>query len=111
MSYQNFKQDLQQRKGYETREENYEDGSIGIKLRQNGNEIGSITFIISEQSTGDKRPTQYRTGEEEEEVCNIIYISVNEEFQGRGFGYYLMLLASLYTKEKYPNISKVKLDD
>lgn len=111
MSYQNFKEHLQQSQGYEISEENYEDDSIGIKLRQNGNELGSITFIVSEQSTGYKRPTKYRKGDEEENVCSIIYISVNENFQGRGLGYYLMLLASLYTKQNYPNITKAKLDD
>lgn len=110
MSYQDIKEQLE-RQGYQVGEEIRLDNSIAIRIKKEDTEVGFITFFIGEQSVGYKRPTKYRIGDEEEVVCSINYISVNTEFQGRGLGYYLMLLASLYTKEHYPNITKAKLDD
>lgn len=97
--------------GYQVTSEVRQDESIFINIKQGDNNVGFITFMISEQSTGEKRPTKYRDEDEEELVCNIHFIEVNDEFKGKGFGYNLMLLAALYTKENYPNIVNVTLDD
>jgi hypothetical protein len=110
MSYQDIVQQLE-RQGYQVSGEVRADESILITLIQGGAEVGYITFMISEQSTGEKRATKYRIGDEETEVCSINFISVNSEFQGRGLGYYLMLLAALYTKEHFPTVTHAKLDD
>jgi hypothetical protein len=110
MSYNEIVEQLSA-KGYQVTSELREDDSIIINLIQRDTAVGFITFMISEQSTGDKRPTKYRVEDAEEEVCSIGFIEVSVPFQGNGFGYYLMLLASLYTKEHYPHITKVKLDD
>jgi len=88
-----------------------EDESVIINIKKGEDTIGFITFMISEQSTGVKRPNKYRTEDDEELVCHIHFIEVNDEFRGQGFGYYLMLLASLYTKEHFPNVTKATLDD
>lgn len=110
MSYQDIVRQLE-RQGYQVSGEVRADESILITLRQGGAEVGYITFMISEQSTGEKRATQYRTGDEEKEVCSINFISVNPGFQGRGLGYYFMLLAALYTKANFPGVTYAKLDD
>jgi hypothetical protein len=87
------------------------DDSVIINIMLGDVVVGFITFMISEQSTGEKRPTKYRVEDAEEEVCNIHFIEVTNDFQSKKFGYYLMLLAALYTKEHFPNITKATLDD
>lgn len=115
--YDSFKQQLQTENYQITEEKIYDDiGTeyIVIKIFQNSVEIGRITFAIAEHLIGSKRPTtsKYRPVEDiENSVCSISFIKVEPEFQGRGFGYYLMLLACLYTKQNYPGVAKVKLDD
>lgn len=110
MSYNEIVDKLAEQ-GNQVTSEVREDESVIINIKKGENVVGFITFIISEQSTGEKRPTKYRTEDDEELVCNIHFIEVNDEFRGQGFGYYLMLLASLYTKEHFPNITKATLDD
>jgi hypothetical protein len=115
--YDEFKEELQT-ENYQITEEQLQDdfgtNYIAIKIFQNDVEIGHITFTIAEHLIGSKRPTtsKYRNVEEiETNVCSISFIEVETDFQGRGFGYYLMLLACLYTKQNFPDVTKVKLDD
>lgn len=113
--YDEFKEQLQS-ENYQITEEKIQDdiGAIYtvIKIFQNNVEVGHITFTIAQHIIGSKRLSKYRPVEEiETYVCSISFVDVNPDFQGRGFGYYLMLLACLYTKQNFPDITKVKLDD
>lgn len=115
--YHEFKEEMLSQNYLVTEEQLQDDIGTNytvIQIFQNDIEIGHITFTIAQHSIGSKRPTttKYRPVEEiETNVCSISFIEVETDFQGRGFGYYLMLLACLYTKQNFPDVTKVKLDD